>query len=57
MRCRRLPVSIAAPIGIRYIVATVVLAVIFLHDAVTILKVVGLFLAIGGVVLLAHHAR
>jgi len=52
----RLPVSIAATLGDTYIVVTIVLSVLFLHDTITLPKVAGIALCIAGVLLLSGHA-
>ena len=52
----RLPVSVAATVGDTYIVVTVLLSFLFLHDTITLPKVAGITCCIAGVLLLAYHA-
>lgn len=52
----RLPVSIAATLGDTYIVVTIVLSILFLHDTITVPKVAGIVFCLAGVLLLSGHA-
>lgn len=54
---RHLPVTVAATIGTGYVVVTAVLAVIFLHEPVTLIKVAGVLLTIAGVAMLASQSH
>jgi drug/metabolite transporter (DMT)-like permease len=49
----RLPVSVAAPISVGYIVVAVALSAIFLNESITLLKGIGILLTIVGVALLS----
>lgn len=51
----KLPVSVAATIANGYIVITVVLSILVLHDSMTLPKALGIVLTIAGVTLLAYH--
>jgi len=53
---RKLPVSVAAPVANTYILVTVLLAVLFLHDRITLVKGLGIALTLVGVTLLAWGA-
>lgn len=52
---RHLPVSVAATLSVTYIVITVILSMLFLHDTVTLPKVAGVVLTVAGVLLLSYH--
>lgn len=49
----RLPVSIAAPVSVGYIVVAVALSTIFLHESLTLLKGIGIALTVIGVAILS----
>lgn len=51
----KLPVSVAATAANAYVVITVLLSIIVLHDTMTIPKVLGILLTLAGVTLLAYH--
>lgn len=50
---RRLPVAVAATVANAYILVTVLLSVLFLHDHLTLVKWLGIALTVAGVTLLA----
>src|SRR3989344_1809782 len=49
----RLPVSIAAPVSIGYVVIAIALSAIFLKETITLLKGIGIILTIAGVTILS----
>jgi uncharacterized membrane protein len=49
----KLPVSVAAPVSICYVVLAVALSAIFLGESMTLLKGIGIALTIAGVVILS----
>ncbi|MDQ2744290.1 MAG: EamA family transporter [Chloroflexota bacterium] len=51
----KLPVSVAATIANAYVLVTIALAIIVLHDQMTLPKVLGIILTIAGVTLLASQ--
>lgn len=52
----RLQVSVAATIANAYVLVTILLAILFLHDKMTIPKVIGVILTLAGATLLAYHS-
>lgn len=52
----KLSVSVAATIANAYVLVTVALSIIVLHDHMTLPKALGIILTIAGVTLLAYHA-
>jgi uncharacterized membrane protein len=49
-----LPVSLVVTFSNLYVVVTVVLGIVVLHEPVTVLKIAGLICILGGVLILAH---
>lgn len=52
----KLPVSIAAPISTGYIVVAIILSALFLHEQISLLKILGIGLTISGVVILSTQS-
>lgn len=53
----RLDVGIAVAIGISYVVFAAILSWLFLHEPMTIFKVIAITMIVGGSVMLALHPR
>ena len=53
-RLNYLPVSLVVTLSNLYIVVTIVLGIVVLHEPVTVLKIAGLACIVAGVVLLGH---